>query len=66
MGAAFEDSAPPKLPATHGPEEDPSSVRNCTIQEWYFTDESIPAETDTSTSATYATHESRSPNTKLQ
>ncbi len=36
MGAAFEDSAPPKLPATHGPLLDPNRVRHCTQQEWYF------------------------------
>jgi len=31
-----EDSAPPKLPATHGPPLDPNEVRHCKIQEWYF------------------------------
>ena len=65
-GAAVEDSAPPKLPATHGPPLVFSNgVRHCKIQEWYFTVDSTPAETDASKSATYATHESRNANTKL-
>jgi hypothetical protein len=65
MGASVEDSAPPKLPATHGPRLDPNRVRHCKIQEWYFTDESRLAETTLSTSPTYATHEFHRANTKL-
>src|SRR3989344_7753146 len=64
-GAAFEDSAPPKLPATHGPPLDPNGVRHYTQQEWYFTDGSTPAETDASNPPTYATHAARNANTKL-
>ena len=65
MGAAFEDSAPPKLPVTHGPLADPAKVRHCTQQEWYFIDDSTPPESDASKSPIYATHAARNANTKL-
>ena len=64
-GRQVEDSAPPKLPATHGPPLDPNGVRHCTQQEGYFTDGSTPAETDASNPALYATHAARNANTKL-
>lgn len=65
MGAAFEDSAPPKLPARHCPRLVLNRVRDCTIQEWYFTGDSTTAKTVASMSPTYATQGSRSPNIKL-
>jgi len=41
-------------------------VRIYILKEWYFTDDSIPPESGTSKSPTYATHPKHIPNTKLQ
>ena len=43
-----------------------AGVRTYSQQEWYFTDESILAKTNTSTSPTYATHANHILNIKLQ
>ena len=43
-----------------------AEVRKYRNEEWYFTCDSISAETETSKSPTYATHRTRILNTKLQ
>ncbi len=41
-------------------------VRKYNLEEWYFTDDSMPTEIGTSKSPTYATHRNRTLNIKLQ
>ena len=41
-------------------------VRTYNLEEWYFTDDSIPTEIETSKSPIYATHRDRKLNIKLQ
>ncbi len=43
-----------------------AEVRKYKLEEWYFTDDSIPTEIGTSKSPTYATHLIRILNIKLQ